>query len=69
MYENVGSHVRVGVGLSDKFEVRVGVHQDSVLSALLLSSYLRLCHESLQLEYLGRTFMQITQWKNVSADC
>ena len=36
MYENVGSHVRVGEGLSDEFEVKVGIHQGSLLSPLLL---------------------------------
>ena len=55
-YENVPSHIRVGEGLSDEFEVRVGVHQGSVLSPhYSISSYLRLCHECLELEYLGRT--------------
>ena len=32
MYENVPSCVRVGEGLSDEFEGKVGVHQGSVLS-------------------------------------
>ena len=35
MYKNVWSGVQVGEGLSDKFEVRVGVHQGSLLSPLL----------------------------------
>ena len=35
MYENVSSRVRVGDGYSDAFEVKVGVHQGSVLSPLL----------------------------------
>ena len=35
MYENVWSCVRVGEGLSDEFEVRIGVHQGSVLNPLL----------------------------------
>lgn len=35
MYENARSRVRVGEGLSDEFEVKVGVHQGSVLSLLL----------------------------------
>ena len=34
MYEN-RSRVRVGEGLSDKFDVKVGVRQGSVLSPLL----------------------------------
>ena len=32
MYENVQRCERVGEGLSDKFEGKVGVHQGSVLS-------------------------------------
>ena len=35
MYENGQSCVRVGEGLSDKFEVKVGEHQDPVLSPQL----------------------------------
>ena len=34
MYENVRSRVRVGDGLSEKFEVKADVHQRSVLSPL-----------------------------------
>ena len=35
MYIDVRSRVLVCEGLSDEFELRVGVHQDSVLSPLL----------------------------------
>ena len=35
MYANVRSLVRVGEGFSKEFEVKVGVHQGSVLSPLL----------------------------------
>ena len=35
MYANERSHVRVDDGYSEEFEVKVGVHQDSVLSLLL----------------------------------
>ena len=35
MYSNARSHVRVGEGYSEEFEVKVGVHQGSVLSPLL----------------------------------
>ena len=35
MYENLRSCVPVGKGLSDKFEVKVSVHQGPVLSPLL----------------------------------
>ena len=35
MYANVRSRVRVGEGYSEEFEVKVAVHQGSVLSPLL----------------------------------
>ena len=35
MYADAGSRVRVGEGYSEEFEVKVGVHQGSVLSLLL----------------------------------
>ena len=35
MYTNAQSHVRVGEGYSEEFEVKVGVHQGSVFSPLL----------------------------------
>ena len=35
MYANAQSHVLVGEGYSEEFEVKVGVHQGSVLSPLL----------------------------------
>ena len=35
MYANARSHVHVGEGYSEELEVKVGVHQGSVLSPLL----------------------------------
>ena len=35
MYANVRSRVRVGEWYSEEFEVKAGVHQESVLSPLL----------------------------------
>ena len=35
MYANAQSHVRVGEGYSEEFEVKIGAHQVSVLSPLL----------------------------------
>ena len=37
MYSNARSRVSVGEGYSEEFEVKVGVHQGSVLSLLLSS--------------------------------
>ena len=36
MYSNARSRVRVGEGYSEEFEVKVGVHQGSVLSPLFM---------------------------------
>ena len=47
MYANAQSRVRVGEGYSEEFEVKVDVHQDSVLSARCSSSLrLKPCHAS-----------------------
>ena len=73
MYENVRS--RIGEGLSEEFEVKVGEHNGYVLSPLLPSSSSRLYHVSLGLKYLGKICLQITlsslqpPWKNVSESC
>ena len=40
------SRVRVGEGYSEEFEVKVGVHQGSVLSPLLFIIVLEACHVS-----------------------
>ena len=60
MDANAQSHVRVGDGYSDEFDVKVGVHQGSVLSPLLLSLCLKPCHASFLLESPGRTSMPMT---------
>ena len=59
MYENVLSRVRVGEGLSDEFEVKVGVHQGSVLSPLLFI---------IVLEALSREFQAGVPWEDRYAD-
>ena len=43
MYANARSRVRVGKGYSEEFEVKVGVHQGSVLSPMLFIIVLCLC--------------------------
>ena len=40
MYANVRSHVCVGEGYSEEFEVKVGVHQGSIFSPLLFITVL-----------------------------
>ena len=37
LYEGAKTRVRVGLELSEEFEVKVGVHQGSVLSLLLFA--------------------------------
>ena len=59
MYENVRSRVRVGEGLSDEFEVKVGVHQGSVLSPLLFI---------IVLEALSKEFRAGEPWEDLYAD-
>ena len=44
MYENVRRLVLVDGGLSEEFEVKVDVHQGSVLSPLLVITWLLLGH-------------------------
>ena len=57
MYSNARSHVRVGEGYSEEFEVKVGAHQGSVLSPLLFIIVL----ETLSCEFrFGRTSMLTT---------
>ena len=53
------SRVRVGVGYSEEFEVKVGVHQGSVLSQLLFI---------IVLEALSREFHSGVPWEDLYSD-
>ena len=59
MYANARSRVRVGDGFSDEFEVKVGVHQGSVLSPLLFI---------IVLEALSQEFRAGVPWEELYAD-
>ena len=59
MYANARSCVRVGEGYSEEFEVKVGVHQGSVLSPLLFI---------IVLEALSREFRSGVPWEDLYAD-
>ena len=59
MYANAQSRVRVGEGFSKEFEVKVGVHQGSVLSPLLFI---------IVLEALSREFWACIPWEDLYAD-
>ena len=59
MYANARSRVRVGEGYSEEFEVKVGVHQGSVLSPLLFI---------IMLEALSREFRSGVPWEDLYAD-
>ena len=56
MYSNARSRVRVGEGYSEEFEVKVGVHQGSVLSPLLFI---------IVLEALSREFRCRVPWEDL----
>ena len=60
MYSNARSCVHVGEGYGEEFEVKVGVHQGSVLSPLLFIMVLEVCHVSSAVESHGRTSMLMT---------
>ena len=59
MYANARSRVRVGEGYSEEFEVKVGVHQGSVLSPLLFI---------IVLEALSREFRSGVPWEDLYAE-
>ena len=59
MYANARSCVHVGEGYSEEFEVKVGVHQGSVLSPLLFI---------IVLEALSREFRSGVPWEDLNAD-
>ena len=59
MYANARSRVRVGDGFSGEFQVKVGVHQGSVLSPLLFI---------IVLEALSREFRAGVPWEDLYAD-
>ena len=59
MYANARSRFRVGEGFSKEFEVKVGVHQGSVLSPLLFI---------IVLEALSREFRAGVPWEDLYAD-
>ena len=59
MYANAQSRVRVGEGYSEEFEVKVGIHQGSVLSPLLFI---------IVLEALSREFCSRVPWEDLYAD-
>ena len=59
MYANAQSRVRVGEGFSKEFEVKVGVHQGSILSPSLFI---------IVLEALSREFRAGVPWEDLYAD-
>ena len=56
MYANARNRVRVGGGYSEEFEVKVGVHQGSVISPLLVI---------IVLEALSREFRSGVPWEDL----
>ena len=60
MYSNARSRVPVGEGYNEEFEVKVGVHQGSVLSPLLFIIVLEALSHDSTVESHGRTSMLTT---------
>ena len=60
MYENVTTAIKVDGKLSDEFEVKVGVHQGSVLSPLLTLLFWKLFSDTTGEGYLGSWDKQMT---------
>ena len=60
IYANARSHVCVGEGYSEEFEVKVGVHHGLVLSSLLFVIVLEALHASSALGSPGWTSMPMT---------
>ena len=60
MYPNARSRVRVGEGYSEEFEVKVGVHQGSILSPLPFIIVLEALSLSSAVGSHGRTSMLMT---------
>ena len=58
MNANALSRVLVVEGFSQKFEVKVGVHQGSLLSPLLFIIMLEALSREFRLVFSGRTYMQ-----------
>ena len=60
MYADARSHVHVSEGYSEEFEVKVGVHQGSVLSPLLFIIVLEALSREFRSESSGKTSMLMT---------
>ena len=60
MYANAWSHVHVGEGYSEEFEVKVGIHQGSILSPCSSLLCLKPCHPSSTPGSPGMTSMSMT---------
>ena len=60
VYANEQSHFRVCEGYSEELEVRVGVHEDSVLSLLLFIIVLEALPREFRSGAPGRTFIPMT---------
>ena len=60
LYEGAKTRVRVGSAYSEEFEVKVGVHQGSVLSPLLFAIVVDVITENARRMWLMNYFKQMT---------
>ena len=59
-YDSAKTRVRVGLELSEEFEVKVGVHQESALSPLLFAIVVDVITESVRNGLMSEMFLRMT---------
>ena len=60
LYDGVKTRVRVGCAYSEKFEVKVGLYQDSLLSPLLFAIVVDVFTENVRRSVVSKNCMLMT---------